>query len=195
MSTKKKIATFLCLITVGLAGLTGCRPYKLEAPAGFAEVEKYDSGTHMKGSDDVGLKLSVFDNVKGGTLTFWSHDLVEKLGKRGYVLTGQSAAKSDNGVNGTRFDFEYVAPGTDGPKRFYTAVLFVTDKHRFVLQMAGQAEHTAKYLVQVDDIAGEMKTRGCRSWTKICKGQQPDSLAKLADGTQLASTTPSDDDG
>ena len=146
----------------------------------------------MKGSDDVGLKLSVFENVKGGTLAFWSHDLVEKLGKRGYVLTGQSPAKSKNGVVGTRFDFEYVAPGTDGPKRFYTAVLFVTDKRRFVLQMAGHVEHVDKYLAQVDDIASDAKTRGCRPWTDICKGEQPGSLAKLADGTQLASSGPAD---
>ncbi|MEM6993846.1 MAG: hypothetical protein AAF721_25250 [Myxococcota bacterium] len=180
-------------ILLALATLTiasGCKPFKLKAPAGFAEVDNDRHGAHMKGSDDVGLRVSVFDNVKGGTLAFWSRDLVEKLGRRGYIMTGQTPAKSGNGVHGTRFDFEYTPPGTEGPKRFYSTVLFATDKNLVVVQLAGKAEQYGKYAARVDEIASATKTRGCRAWTKICKGDQPDPLANLAAGP-TAETEPS----
>ena len=66
-------------------------------------------------------------------------DLVNKLGKRGYVLTGQSAVETKNGREGTRFDFDYTIPGTDEPK-FYSVSLFVTDKYKFVVQVAGDKQ-------------------------------------------------------
>ncbi len=171
------------LIVLSLLSLTaasGCKAFKLQAPEGFAEVENDRYGAHMKGSDDVGLRVSVFDNVKGGTLAFWSHDLVEKLGRRGYVLTSQQPATSKNGVHGTRFDFEYVPPGTEGPKRFYSTVLFTTDDNLIVVQLAGHGDHFGKYSARVDEIASATKARGCRSWTKICKGEQPGALSELA---------------
>ncbi|MBL4685894.1 MAG: hypothetical protein JKY37_14965 [Nannocystaceae bacterium] len=169
------------LITlVSLTAASGCKPFKLKPPAGFAEVDNHRHGAHMKGSDDVGLKVSVFDNVKGGTLAFWSHDLVEKLGRRGYVLTSQKPATSANGVHGTRFDFDYVPQGTDGPKRFYSAVLFATDRNLIVVQLAGKAELQGTYSSRMDEIAAATKTRGCRAGSKICKSEQPGSLTALA---------------
>ena len=179
----------LILILLALPSTTGCRAYKLKPPAGFAEVHAGDYGTHMKGNDDVGLKVSVFDNVKGGTLAFWSTDLVDKLGARGYTLTGQAPAKSKNGVIGTRFDFQYVRPGakSDTEARFYSAVLFVTDKHRIVVQLAGKADHYDRYAARVDEIAKATKTRGCRAWTDICDGPQPElPAAPVEPDTALA---------
>lgn len=159
----------------------GCRaPYKLEPPVGFAEVSHYDYGAHMKANNNVGLKISVFDNVKGGTLTFWSRDMVEKLGKRGYELIGQTPAKSKNGVVGTRFDFRYTPVGKDEGPRFYTAVLFVSDKYQVVLQVAGREEYKPQYSAEVDAIAGDLKVRGCKPVTKACKGPQPERLSTSA---------------
>ena len=72
---------------------TGCRKtFKLEPPAGFAEVDRHYYGAHMKANNNVGLKVNVFSNVKGGTLAFWSRDLVEKLGQRGYTLVHSELA-------------------------------------------------------------------------------------------------------
>ncbi|MCX4247091.1 hypothetical protein [Paraliomyxa miuraensis] len=165
---------------VALSTGTGCAAYKLEPPAGFAQVYASDYGAHMKANDNVGLRINVFDNVKGGTLPFWSRDLVEKLGKRSYALQGQSPVESKNGVVGTRFDFSYTPVGKDEPPRFYTAVLFVSDKHIVVLQLAGHEQHEARYSAEVDGILAELKVRGCKVGRKVCKGPQPDTLSTPA---------------
>mgnify|MGYP000520595395 CR=1 FL=1 len=93
----------LTLAPALLALAAGCNAYRLEPPAGFAQVYADDYSAHMKANNNVGLKVQVFDNVEGGTLTFWSRDMVEKLGKRGYTLLDQKAVESKNGVVGTRF--------------------------------------------------------------------------------------------
>ena len=157
-------------------GLGGCKPYKLEPPAGFAEVDAWDYGARMKGAGDVGLNVAVFENNKGGTLAFWSADLVHKLGERGYVLDRQTEAKSKNGVTGTRFDFRYTPVGEE-QERFYSAVLFVTDEYRVVVQVAGGADQVAQYSQQIDQIARATKARGCKPFKKTCKGPQPDALS------------------
>src|SRR5690606_40429774 len=123
---------FIARTSAGLARLgtaavllAGCNAYRLEPPPGFAQVDRDDSGVRMKGPDEVGLNLRVYDNVRGGTLAYWSEDLVRKLAKRGYRLEAQAAVVSDNGVAGTRFDFAYQARDTKDPK-FFTALLFVS---------------------------------------------------------------------
>lgn len=158
----------------------GCNAYRLDPPDGFAQVEGGDYGAHMKANNDVGLRVHVFSNVKGGTLAFWSLDLVEKLGARGYTLVGQSPTASKNKVAGTRFDFSYTPVGKDETPRFYTAVLLVSDEHRVVLGIAGRQEHRAQYSARVDAIVGDLKVRGCKVGSKICRGPQPDTLSTPA---------------
>ncbi|MCH9682078.1 MAG: hypothetical protein K0V04_11640 [Deltaproteobacteria bacterium] len=198
---------YTALVPVLLVLTAGCNAYRLDPPAGFAEVDKGSYGAHMKANDNVGLRVNVFDNVAGGTLTFWSRDMVEKLGRRGYTLTSQSAAKSANGVAGTRFDFDYTPVGEDQSPRFYTAVLFVSDEYMVVLQVAGGKEHRARYTAEIDAVVGELKVRGCKVITKACKGPQPEQLATVAPApapsaeadappaaaaTEAAGTTPTD---
>jgi hypothetical protein len=174
----------LVLVLFGLAAAvsTGCRSYRLEPPAGMAEVDRYSSGARMKASDNVGLNLRVFGNVRGGSLAFWSEDLVRKLALRGYTLESQTPAKSKNGVVGTRFDFSYVPPATDDPpKKFYTVVLFPTDKHVFALQLAGDDARRSTWAPRIDDIVDDLVVRGCnKPWTGICKGPQPSKLSTSA---------------
>jgi len=176
----RRITLISTLLASLLVSAAGCNAYRLDPPAGFAQVHAGEHGAHMKANDDVGLRINVFGNVKGGTLAFWSRDLVEKLGRRDYQLTGQSAVQSKNGVVGTRFDFSYTPVGKDEAPRFYTAVLFVTDQHRVVLQLAGKQEHQARYRGQLDGIVADLKVRGCKVASKICKGPQPDSLSSPA---------------
>ncbi len=168
------------IVTALLALAAGCGTYRLEPPAGFAEVEHGSYGAHMKANDNVGLRVNVFDNVRGGTLTFWARDMVEKLGLRGYTLVSQAPAESRNGVVGTRFDFDYTPVGQDQQPRFYSAVLFVSDAYVVVLQVAGHDQHRARYTAEIDDIVGELKVRGCKVVTKACKGPQPERLATSA---------------
>ncbi len=81
---------------------------------------------------------------------------------------------------GTRFDFAYNPVGEDQAPRFYTAVLFVTDKHRVVMGVAGREEHRARYSKEVDTIVGDLEVRGCKVASKICKGPQPERLSTPA---------------
>lgn len=179
----------ILLSSVLLAAVTGCNAYRLEPPKGFAEVDQDRSGTRMKAGDDVGLNLRVFPNVDGGTLQFWSEDLVRKLGKRGYVLVAQSETRSKNRVTGTRFDFSYAVPGTESEKKFYSVVLFVTDEHVFALQLAGDEDLRARHVASLDDIAHDTKVRGCKSWKDTCHGPQPSKLQTPPPDTAIAQNT------
>lgn len=163
----------IVLGTLCLLG-SGCRPYKLKAPAGFAEVTRHSGALKMIGGNHVGLNLRVYDNVKGGSLGFWGQDLATKLAARGYVLQSQAPAKSKNGVSGTRYDFAYQNP--EGAKKFYSAVLFVSNKRRIVLQLAGDAEHAAAYLPRLDKIAASTTIKGCSLVDNNCHGAQPPSF-------------------
>ncbi len=163
-----------CLCVAALLAV-GCKPYKLDPPPGFAEVSSDDRGTRMIGGEHVGLNLKVWDNVPGGTLAFWSQDLVRKLGERNYALTRQTAVESDNGVAGTRFDFDYVGP--DGEEKFYSVVVFATNEHLFALQMAGDAEQGDRFRAQLESAIRELRLRGCRPWGgRLCRGPQPPPL-------------------
>lgn len=184
------------LLGLLLLALPACAAYKIEPPVGFAVVSENDWQTRMKAQDNVGLTLQRFENVKGGTLGFWAADLVKKLGNRGYVLVGQSAVKTKNGKTGTRFDFDYRTYDTELPK-FYTAVLFVTDKEKIVLQVAGDQQHASTYRARIPELLRELVVRGCKPGSKICNGPQPPALAtpaanKPADPTTTAApaTTP-----
>ncbi|MEM9462910.1 MAG: hypothetical protein AAGF11_52700 [Myxococcota bacterium] len=190
----RRIGLIVAAALVPLLG-AGCRaPYKLEPPAGFAEVDNHYYGAHMKANNNVGLKISVFDNVKGGTLAFWARDMIDKLGMRGYELIGQSPTRSKNGVVGTRFDFRYTPVGKDEGPRFYTAVLFVSDEYKVVMQVAGREAYKGQYSAEIDAIAGELKVRGCKAATKACKGPQPERLSTPAP-TGAPATEGNDSDG
>lgn len=178
----KRLFTILAIASA----TTACASHKLEPPQGFAQVDHDDYRTTMIAPDHVGLNVRVGDNVKGGSLGFWSEDLVNKLGVRGYALTRQSAVKSKNGVAGTRFDFDYTAP--DGAEKFYSAVLFTSDKYRVILQIAGNAELGPRHLAQLDGIAGETKIRGCKLINSLCKSAQPRQL-KIAPAASAKTPT------
>jgi hypothetical protein len=70
--------------------------------------------------------------------------------------------------------------GEAEPPRFYSAVLFVSDKHIVVLQLAGLEEHKTQYGGEIDGILAELKVRGCKVRTKACKGPQPEKLSTPA---------------
>jgi hypothetical protein len=167
--------TLLLGLVAMIAGATGCKNYKLKPPAGFAQVDADDYDARMKAGDDVGLHLKVFPNVEGGTLEFWAEDLVKKLGKRGYALVGQKGVKSKNRVEGTRLDFDYTPPGSQA-KKFYTALLFVSDENIVVVQLAGDEARRNHWAPKVDGIAGDTVVRGCKPWKKTCDGPQPGKL-------------------
>lgn len=166
----KRLLTILAIAST----TTACATHKLDPPQGFAQVEHSEYATTMIAPDHVGLNVRVWNNVKGGSLGFWSEDMVNKLGTRGYTLTRQSPVESKNGVAGTRFDFDYTAP--DGVEKFYSATLFASDEYRVVLQVAGDAELGPRYLAQLDGIAGQTKIRGCKLINSLCKSPQPRPL-------------------
>jgi len=167
---------FFLIATAALS--TACATHKLEPPQGFAQVSHDEYSTVMMAPDHVGMNVRVWDNVKGGSLSFWGEDLVNKLGTRGYTLKAQKAVKSKNGVAGTRFDFDYTAP--DGVDKFYSAVLFTSDEYRVVLQIAGNAELGPRHLAELDGIAAQTKVHGCKPMKSLCKSAQPRPLSSPA---------------
>lgn len=168
-------------LLIGATLLTGCASFKLkDPPPGFIEVSSSDWGgeaeLRMKAPDNVGLNITTFSNFRGGKLPLWADDLVKKLGARGYELVRQTPVKSGNGVAGTRFDFAYTPPGTE-ERKFYTAVLFVTDEWRIVVQLGGQADLESAHAGDLDAIVRRIKIRGCKAGSDTCDGPQPIQLS------------------
>ncbi|PRQ03244.1 hypothetical protein ENSA5_17880 [Enhygromyxa salina] len=163
---------------LGLLGASGCASFKLkDPPPGFIEVSSSHWGgegeLRMKAPDNVGLNITTFSNRKGGTLAIWADDLVSKLAERHYVLQRQEAVKSGNGVQGTRFDFAYAPPSSEDDEKFFTVVLFVTDEWRVVVQLAGDKGLASAHGEDLDRILGDIKIRGCKAGSKVCKSGQP----------------------
>lgn len=165
------------LILLALA-LTGCHAYRLEPPIGFAEVEHHDHRARMKAGDNVGLNVTVFDNVRGGTLAFWGSDLVRKLQARGYTLQAHTAVRSKNGTSGTRFDFDYV--DREAQPKFYSVLLFVSDRHRVVVELAGNEALAEVHRGQIPKITEELVVRGCKPSSEVCRGVQPTRVPEPA---------------
>jgi hypothetical protein len=176
MKSIKSMSAFA--VGVGLLAASGCASFKLKnPPPGFIEVssDAYagEAELRMKAPDNVGLNITTFSNRRGGTLAIWADDLITKLTARGYLLQRQEAVKSGNGIEGTRFDFAYEPPGAEGEQKFYTAVLFVTDKWQVVVQLAGKSELGAAHGEDLDRILADIKIRGCKVGSKVCKSGQP----------------------
>jgi hypothetical protein len=168
------------LLALGLLGLSsGCAAsFKLkDPPPGFIEVSSSkwdgDAEVRMKAPDNVGLNITTFANNRGGTLPLWSEDMIKKFSDRGYVLTGQEAVKSRNGVEGTRFEFLHEPPGSDDGVKFYTAVLFVTDAWIVVVQIAGKSDLAGAHTDDLAGILAKIKIRGCKLRSDVCKAGQP----------------------
>ncbi len=152
-----------------------CAAYKIDPPSGFVEVTATDWETRMKAQDNVGLRVIRSENFRGGTLGYWAADLVNKLGKRGYTLVNQAPATTKNRREGTRFDFDYTHPMNGKPK-FYSVVLFVTDKYKVTMELAGDKELGGTYQGQIGSLTRELKVRGCKAGSKICRSPQPPRL-------------------
>ena len=179
-----KLPALLPALLAGVTG-SGCsQPLQYEAPSGFAIANQDWRSAHYKASDNVGLKLLVFDNVEGGTLEYWGQDLTRKLLARGYTLEGQSALRADNKVVGTRFDFGLDHGGGRGdghgderPSQFLVVSLYVTDDYRYVAQLAGDQALFARYDARVAQLLAGLRPKGCRVRSTICRGSQPPPLA------------------
>ena len=128
---------------------------------GFVEVNKSDYLTRYKALDNVGMNVRNFDNHEGGTMTYWSGDLLKKLADREYVHVQSADVATGNGVKGQRHDFDYTPRG-EGPHikpKFYTALLFVTKKNIVVVELAGDAELADEYRKRIPEITAAIKVR------------------------------------
>ncbi len=161
--------TRIAVLAGVLAAGSGCGGPLLEdtAPPGFAEAEHDWRTRHYKASDNVGLRFTVFDNVRGGTLEYWGNDLVDKLQQRGYVLLSQGALRSDNNLRGTRYDFRLSREDADEPM-FLVVGLFVTDDYRYVAQLAGRDEFYETHASAVPTVFGSLRPTGCRRMQSVC---------------------------
>lgn len=195
------LSTLAMLGMISMLGMLGCASFKLkDPPPGFIEVSSSDwdheAELRMKAPDDVGLNITSFPNRRGGTLPLWANDMVKKLAARGYTLEKQTAVESANGVTGTRFDFSYTPLGVaeiegETTEKFYTAVLFVTDDWKVVVQLAGDKALEAEHDGDLERILSEIKIRGCDAGSKVCKAEQPTHLsAPMVEATKASGPGP-----
>lgn len=158
--------TLLACVVLGSLASTGCAaPFKIsDSPDGFVQVSDDDWGARYKALDNVGMRVDAFENYEGGTLDYWGKDLVNKLAMRGYTKTGEGKTKSGNGEEGAVYHFDYSPPGQKDAEgqdalKFYTVVLFVTDKHRVVIEFAGDIAYAREYRANIDAVARTFKIR------------------------------------
>ncbi len=156
------MALMLRIVAVASSlGAVGCAAViDYAAPPGFVEAQADWQSQHYKGKDSVGLRVTVYDNVAGGTLDYWSDDLQTKLLGRGYTLEGSSGLQARNDVPGLRYDFRLEHEGDEA--MFLSVGLFVTDEYRYVTQLAGRR---AEYDAVASDVAGlfeRLEPGGCK---------------------------------
>ncbi len=147
-------------VALGLSSV-GCAPLiDYSAPPGFVEAEADWQSQRYKGKDSVGLRVTVYDNVDGGTLDYWSNDLKTKLIVRGYALEGTSPLRAKNDVPGLRYDFKLEREGDE--VMFLSVGLFVTDDYRYVTQLAGLQEEYAGLSSDVPALFQRLEPGGCK---------------------------------
>ncbi len=143
-------------------GVMGCAPLiDYSAPPGFVEAESDWQSQHYKGKDSVGLRVTIYDNVDGGTLEYWSNDLETKLRGRGYILEKNSNLQANNDVPGRRYDFRLEREG-DEPM-FLSVGLFVTDDYRYVTQLAGRQTEYPGVEPRVAGLFQRLEPGGCKA--------------------------------
>ncbi len=159
----RQIALASCLSAVGCAPVID-----YSAPPGFVEAESDWQSQHYKGKDSVGLRVTVYDNVDGGTLGYWSNDLETKLLGRGYALEASSPLRARNDVPGTRYDFRLERDG-DEPM-FLSVGWFVTDDYRYVTQLAGRQSEYAGVGSDISKLFQRLNPGGCKAGkASVCR--------------------------
>ena len=181
----------LSLAFVALLSTTGCNPEfamgwrDATPPAGYV-LASDEGSTNMpiaryKGTGRQGMKIHSFDNPKGGTLAYWSADLQQKLSERGYRLENTQPIQSSNNIPGQRLDFMYKPMGQVEQEAvettYFTAILFVTDRYRSVVQFAGPADSAANTRAQIPEIIARLEVGGCNRRNSICKTPAPAATA------------------
>ena len=171
------LAIGAALLSGGCATTQAMRWHDDRPPAGYVHASGYETSTlpvvRYKGAHQRGLKVHTFENPKGGTLAYWTRDLVEKLQERGYKLDSQSAITSANEVNGARLDFTYTPVAHEGEpvpeSSYYTALLFVSDEYRVVLQLAGPVEQANAGRSEAANLLSGLEIGGCKRRKSICR--------------------------
>ena len=132
------------LLVVGLAAV-GCRPFRIDTPDSFIEVEEsrrsfYDY--RATSADGVVVAVRAIENDRRGTLDFWAQAVRNKLrDARGYALTDEHDLNARGGMPGKQLRF-----GRDESGHSYTywVTLFVRrdgSKPRvWVIEAGGQSE-------------------------------------------------------
>lgn len=162
---------FRLMAAASFLGAIGCAPViDYSAPPGFVEAEADWQSQHYKGKDSVGLKVTVYDNVDGGTLDYWSNDLATKLLDRGYDLESTSVLRAKNDVPGLRYDFRLEHEGDEA--MFLSVGLFVTDDYRYVTQLAGRQDEYAAVASGVPKLFQRLEPAGCRvGKASLCRAE------------------------
>jgi hypothetical protein len=135
-----KRTTLLILVLAAVSVAAGCRPTRLELPESYVRLAEpgYAHTDRVVSADGVYIGLRRGQRSEDGSLDFWAKAIRNQLaGGKGYVLTGESAITSADGVAGKRLDF--TCPIND--REFaYTLAVWVHGGQVIVAEAGGPKE-------------------------------------------------------
>jgi hypothetical protein len=135
----KNAITTALLLAASLAAVACGPSVSLVTPPGFAVLDKQEEYLYRAASaDGVAIGVRAEKNEPRGNLDFWAEAVDRQLRKSGYVPEGDPAdVRTSAGLTGRETKYKREVNGRTS--RFWT-VVFVTDKHVFVVEAGGDSD-------------------------------------------------------
>ncbi len=138
------------------SGLFGCTRYGIEAPEGFAEVQRQGAGRFLAVSPEgVRLSIKTEKNYPKQDLTYWQTAMEEHMRQAGYKLIAgpeSFTAKKRQGAY-----FEWGAP-YEGKDYLYLTGLVVAGRKLLVIEAGGEAGVFLNYRENIVQSLSRMTT-------------------------------------
>lgn len=134
-------AVFLCLLAA--AALAGCTGYKVEAPEGFAELERQGRGRYRAVSPE-GIQFSIKTekNYPKQDLEYWQTAMRDHMERAGYTLI--SGPERFETVKQEGVYFEWAAPYQEKDYIYLTG-LVVSGNRLLILEAGGELDEFRRY--------------------------------------------------
>jgi len=156
--------TIVAALLVACAAGAGCRPFNLETPAAFIELEDQDDHDYYYRSttaDGVVVAIQALPNKQRGSLSFWSEAVRNKLrDARGYALLEEEDVRAQGGMPGKQMRF-----GRDeaGHTFRYWVTVFVRHEGRsprvWVIEAGGEQEVFEARQAEIERLVASFEPR------------------------------------
>ncbi|MFP4562932.1 MAG: hypothetical protein ACLFRY_06435 [Spirochaetia bacterium] len=133
-------AAVLC----GLVLFAGCRPYRAEAPKGFAEIRRPERGNYLAVSPEgVRFRIRTVENYPRMDTDFWAETLAAHLREEGYSLvSGPEKA-------GETIRMEWGVP-YNGEDYMYTTAVKVSGRRIVIIESGAPYELYTRYADRIE---------------------------------------------